>query len=521
MKTLSLCEKIGQRLVIGFPGTEPDEDFFQLVHRYKVGNVTLFRENIVDEKQLAELCGRLRSVIEKETGYPPFLTIDQEGGVVTRLPDEETNIPGAMALAATGDPENAYRMGLVTAARLRDCGVNFNFAPDMDVNCNPDNPVIGVRSFSDDPGTVAAYGSAMLRGLLDGGVYACLKHFPGHGDTAVDSHVGLPCVDKSLEELEKTELVPFRAGIAAGAPAVMSSHILFPQLEPKRLPATMSRAVMTGILRERLGFDGLIVSDCMEMQAIKAYYGTVNGVLAAMGAGVDLVLISHTAGLAMEAAEKAAAAVKDGALSAEEMDASVARILAHKRRCAAMEPKEPVPDASRCRESVRAVREKTITAVQMPAGGIPPLGEDPLFLGCRDYRSTPVSNNGSSGFNFPAEMRKRAGFGAALVTPKDPTAGEISDIMKEAVRHSGLVLGMYNGHILKGQMRLAKALARTGLPMVAVALRDPYDLAGLPEHVAALAAWEYSRPAFDALWPVVGGRRAPAGKLPLNSFPSA
>lgn len=516
MQTLSLRVKIGQRLVAGFPGTKPDPDFFQLVRRYKIGNVILFRENIVDEKQLADLCAELRAFIQKETGIPPFIAMDQEGGVVTRLPDEETNIPGAMALAATGDPGDAYRMGRITAAKLRACGINLNLAPDMDVNCNPDNPVIGVRSFSDDPQTAAEYGTAMLRGLLDGGVYACLKHFPGHGDTAVDSHIGLPCMDKSEEELERMELVPFRAGIQAGAPAVMSSHILFPQLEPKRLPTTMSRTIMTGLLRQKLGFQGMILSDCMEMQAIQSYYGTVNGVLAAMGAGVDLVFISHTASLVQQAAEQAAEAVKDGRLSAEEMDVCVGRILTNKQRCSALKPKGAVPDSQECRESVRVVREKTITAVRMPDGGMPPIGANPLFLGCRDYRSTLVANSGSSGFNFAEEMRARAGFGTALITPQDPQEHEIAEIVRQASQYSSLVFGMYNGHILKGQVRLAQALARTGLPMIAVALRNPYDLADLPGSVAALAGWEYSRPLFDALWPVICGHRIPTGKLPLS-----
>lgn len=515
MQELSLRAQIGQRLAAGFPGTEPDEDFLRLVREYKVGNVILFRHNIVDEAQLARLCARLRAEIEQATGFPPFLTIDQEGGVVTRLPDEATNIPGAMALAATGDPENAYRMGLLTAAQLRRCHINFNLAPDMDVNSNPDNPVIGVRSFGDDPQEVAKYGTAMLKGLLDGGVYACLKHFPGHGDTAVDSHIGLPCVDKTFEQLEQLELVPFKAGIAAGAPAVMTTHILFPRLEPKRIPATMSRAIMTGVLRNILGFDGLVISDCMEMQAIQSYYGTVNGVLAAMGAGVDLVFISHTPSLAMEAVEKAEAAVREGALDAGEMEAAAERVLVHKRRCEAMRP-QSLPDDKTCRELVRAVRERTITAVRLPAGGMPPLGADPLFLGCPDYRSTLVSNSGFHDFTFAGELQKRAGRGAALVTSKDPEDGEIASAVQKAKRHSSLVLGLYNGHILKGQLRLAAALAGTGLPMIAVALRNPYDLAELPAHVAALAAWEYTRPVFDALWPVIAGQKAPTGKLPLH-----
>jgi beta-N-acetylhexosaminidase len=516
MLNLSNRVKIGQRIVAGFPGTEPNEDFLRLVREYKVGNVILFKHNIVDEDQLNNLCAKLSSFIEQETGFKPFITIDQEGGVVTRLPDEETNVPGAMAIAATGDPQNAYRMGYITAAKLRKCGINFDLAPDMDVNCNPDNPVIGVRSYGDDPEKVASFGTAMIKGLLDGGVYCCVKHFPGHGDTAVDSHIGLPCIDKSLEQLEQLELVPFKAGIAAGVPAVMSTHILFPQIEKNLVPATMSRTIMTGLLREKLGFDGLIISDCMEMQAIQSFFGTTNGVVAAMDAGIDLVFISHTPKLAMEAIEKVEAALEEGRLKADEMDSSVERILLHKRRCAAMSPKGAVPDEGALRQSVRAMREKSVTAVNIPQGDIPALGDNPLFLGCPDYRTTLAQNSSSSGFTFAEELQKRAGIGEALVTPKDPNDFEIADIVKKAKEHSCVVFGMYNGHILKGQIRLAKALADTGVKMIAVALRDPYDLADLPSNVATLAAWEYTRPMFDALWPVIAGKTAPTGRLPLS-----
>lgn len=516
MQNISNRIKIGQRLVAGFPGTEPNEEFLRLVREYKVGNVILFKHNIVDEAQLTELCAQLTSLIEQETGFKPFITIDQEGGVVTRLPNDETNLPGAMALAATKDPDNAYQMGYITATELRKCGINFDLAPDMDVNCNPDNPVIGVRSYGDNPDEVAKYGTAMLKGLLDGGVYSCIKHFPGHGDTAVDSHIGLPCIDKSFEQLEKVELLPFKAGIKAGVPAVMTTHILFPQLEKNNIPATMSRTIMTGILRDKLGFDGLIISDCMEMQAIQSFYGTVNGVVAAMNAGVDLVFISHTPKLAMEAVEKAEAALEDGTLKANDLDASIARIIAHKKLCDSMTPTSDVPNEEACLDSVRAMREKSITAVQMPEGGIPPLGKNPLFLGCCDYRTTLASNSGSSEFTFAEEMQKRVGFGAALVTPKDPTDDEITEIVDKAKQHSCIVLGMYNGHILKGQLCLAAALADTGIKMIAVALRNPYDLADLPAHVAALAAWEYTRPMFDVLCPVITGQKLPTGKLPLR-----
>ena len=197
--------------------------------------------------------------------------------MVTRLAPDAVNVPGNMAIAATGRIGDAYTAASITARQLRGVGVNFNLAPVLDVNSNRRNPVIGVRSFGDDAARVAALAREAVRGYADAGVLCCGKHFPGHGDTAVDSHLGLPCIDKPLAELEETELLPFRAAIESGIPAIMSSHILFPQIEKENVPATMSATIMRGILRGRLGFNGLTLSDCMVMDAIRKHYGTADG----------------------------------------------------------------------------------------------------------------------------------------------------------------------------------------------------------------------------------------------------
>ena len=513
-------ERIGQRLVTGFPGTALTPELVQVVKEYKIGNIILFRENIASADQLRTLCADLQTLIRSETGHDAFIMIDQEGGAVTRLPESCINVPGSMALAATGDPETTYLAGKLTGEELRSLGVNFNLAPSVDVNCNPANPIIGVRSYGDTPATVAKYAAGMIRGLQDGGVLCLAKHFPGHGDTSLDSHLTLPCVDKPRDELERMELAPFRAAIADGVPAIMTAHILFPALDDSGVPATMSRRIMTGLLREKLGFGGIIISDCMEMDAIKKFYGTVNGVLAAMKAGVDLVFVSQTPALAAEAMQNARRAAENGELDLAELDVSVQRLLEAKAQCAAMQPKT-LGDEAACRARAEEVRAASITAVHLPRGGMPALGDNPLFLGCADYRSTIASNAESSGFTFPEEMRRHADKGTALVTDKDPGDAEIAEVVSQAAAHSCIVLGTYNGHILQGQLRLAKALAATGLPMILVALRNPYDLRNMPDHVAALAGWEYTRPMFDALWPVLNGTARPTGKLPLLTLTKA
>lgn len=515
MSLLDDRRKIGQRIVAGFPGPAMSPEFVELVRRHKVANVILFRANVEDRAQLRRLCGEIQELVRRETGAPAFITIDQEGGMVTRLSPDCANVPGAMALSAGGGEEDALRAGRVTGRQLRALGVNFDLAPDMDVNSNPANPVIGVRSYSDDPARVARMGTAMMRGLLEEGVLCCAKHFPGHGDTDVDSHLGLPKVDKSLEELERTELVPFTAAIRAGIPGVMSSHILFPQLEPEGKPATMSRRIMTDLLRRKLGFEGLVVSDCMQMQAIQKFYGTVNGVVQAVKAGVDLVFVSHDAALAGQAAEALLEELNAGKLDRAELDASVDRILAYKERYAL----EPLPlEECGTPEQMAFVREaldRSMTVVHSPAGGMPALGAAPLFVGCRAFRPTEASNSEDASFSFAETLAARLG-GRALVTTPDPDEGEIGQALELAKEASCVVLGSYNGHLKPGQRAMAWALAGCGRPMIQVALRNPYDLADTPEQVWALAAYEYTPQSLDAVCRVLAGRLRPAGVLPVK-----
>jgi len=507
---MTVTEKIGQRLVGGFPGPEMSAEFIRLVKEYKIGNVILFKRNCESSAQLAELCRSIQELELRETGRRAFIAIDQEGGTMTRLPREAVNVPGAMALAATGDPENARRAARLTAAELRAYGINFNLAPVADVNSNPDNPIIGVRSSGDTAEQVIQYASAALRGYLEGGVLASAKHFPGHGDTAMDSHLSLPCIDKSLEELEALELRPFRALIDAGCPAVMTTHILFPQLEPGNVPATMSRRIITGLLKERLGFQGLVVSDCVEMQAIGVYYGSARGAAAAMAAGVDLVFVSHTAGTLEEAAQACRAAVESGQIPMEELDASVEKILRYKEQYCT-EP-EGVPGRPEALAEAAAIRQATITLAQ---GTVPALGESPFFCGCADHQADPASNPEEETPAFAAFMAERLG-GTAYVTGKDPAPEEVQAAVNAAKGHSSIIVGTCNGHFFPGQIALAEALGRLNIPMAVAALRNPYDLRYAPGHAAAIAAWDYSRPTLEALVPVLTGEVEPQGRLPIS-----
>lgn len=511
---MTLERMIGQRLVVGFPGYEIPQELRDLVRECYVGNIILFAENIRDNAQLKRLCGDLQEMVNEATGLPAFITIDQEGGVVSRLGADAAVVPSAMCVSATGDPHNAYLAGLITGRELSALGVNFDLAPVMDVNSNPHNPAIGVRSYGDTPETVSRYGAEMVRGLTEGGVLSCAKHFPGHGDTALDSHLSLPRVDKTLAELENCELAPFRAAIAAGVPAVMTTHILFPELEPDGIPATMSRRIITGLLKGRMGFKGLVVSDCMMMQAIQTYYGTVNGIVAAACAGVDMMFTSHSIAYARQGCEALKAAVKSGRLPMEEMEASVEKIIRCKQALKPS-PRDAASIVGR-REHREAVRHMMEQGVALACGTLPPLGRDPLFLGCHPFRPTIASNPEDERVSFPRTMQARLG-GRAIPTPADPDDAQIAGICAQVGRPSAIVVGTYNGHIKQGQLRLVEALARlNAAPVVCVALRNPYDLLALPKGVAGLAVYQYDEESMEIAARVLRGECRPMGRLPLE-----
>ena len=430
----------GQHIMAGLPGTEIDPAFAALVRECKVGNVILFRRNVKNAAQLARLCASLRELIVSETGMEPFIAIDQEGGVVSRFSPDMATTPGAMALAAAGG-DAPYRAARLTAAQLRAAGVNFDLAPVLDVNSNPLNPVIGVRSFGDLPEEAAERAMGFMRGLLDGGVIACGKHFPGHGDTDTDSHIGLPRVDKSREQLEECELLPFRRAIEAGIPAIMSSHVLFPALEPEKLPATMSRRILTGLLREELGFGGVIISDCMEMDAVAKFYGTVNGAAAALKAGADIVCISHTAALARETAERLWQRYEAAeGEERRELERSGERIAEAKRRFTAVPKAET--QIFKLRAQARDMLEESFVLMNGP---IPPLGDSPFFTGCANSRTSQASSAANGVPALPTVMARRFGGGCAVCSD-DPDSEEIAAIARKARNASCIVLNPSGGN---------------------------------------------------------------------------
>ena len=311
---------IGRLFIVGIPGTGLDAATRQTLEALGPGGVILFRRNVGTVEELRELTRQLHALPSC-----PLVCIDHEGGRVLRVDEPFTRFPPAAAVGRSGRPEIAYRVGRAMAAELASVGIDLNFAPVLDVHSNPANPVIGDRSFAPDPTLAAAMGVALMRGLLDDGVLPCGKHFPGHGDTETDSHLELPVVRRSRAELEATELVPFRAAIAAGIPLLMTAHVVYPALDPD-VPATISRRVLHQLLRIEMGFDGVIASDDLEMRAITDGRTIGDAAVASLRAGADVLLVCQDLARAVAAVGAVEAAVRQGGLAAGAIVDALARM---------------------------------------------------------------------------------------------------------------------------------------------------------------------------------------------------
>jgi beta-N-acetylhexosaminidase len=334
LEPMDLETAAARLLTVGFHGKALTPDLEHLLTR-GVGGVVLFSRNVGSPREVLELTRALK----RRAGRPLVVSIDQEGGKVARLREGFTPLPAFRALGALRDPVLAREYGRMVGSELAAVGVNLDFAPVLDVDTNPENPVIGVRSLGADPAIVAELGVAFAAGLGDAGVAACGKHFPGHGDTRTDSHLELPRLTHPLSRLEKVELVPFAAAVAAGIPAIMTAHVVFEALDEAR-PATMSTAVLRTLLRERLGYSGVVFSDDLEMQAIADHYAIDAVMLEGLEAGVDCFLACHTAELAHRAIDAVVAGVTRGVLSESRVREAVGRTGALAGRFGVREPHE-------------------------------------------------------------------------------------------------------------------------------------------------------------------------------------
>lgn len=322
-------EKVGQLFMVGLEGTELDGDTAAFLKEHRIGGVILFGRNTQTPEQVSALTDGLQGLKSGPGGVGMLIGADQEGGRVNRLPGENGKFPSAREQAADNNPDKVKEVAAQMALQLKEMGINLNFAPVMDIKSNPKNPVIGDRAFGDTPGVVTRMGMAFMKGTLEQGVISVAKHFPGHGDTGVDSHTDLPVITHSMDRLEDFELVPFGEAIKNGLPAIMSAHILLPEID-KDYPATLSDSVINGILRERMGFDGVVVSDDLDMGAITGLYSPGEAAVRAIYAGVDMLLIGHSREGMLEAFDAVVTAVVEGDIAADVIDKAVKRVLSLK-----------------------------------------------------------------------------------------------------------------------------------------------------------------------------------------------
>ncbi len=500
---MTLEQQIGQMLWFGWQDESPEAALTvspharALLEEFQVGGIILMGRNIRDARQVAGLTNALQA----GAALPLFTGIDQEGGAVVRLPLPGLTFPGNMALGALDDAEAATSVAAVIGEQLVAMGLNVDFAPVLDVNNNPANPVIGVRSFGEDPARVARLGVAALRGFAATGVIACVKHFPGHGDTAVDSHFDLPVQAAPRERLDVVELAPFRAAVAAGVPMVMTAHIRFTALDADR-PATLSPAVLTNLLRREIGFGGIIVTDCLEMHGISHHFGVEEAALMAVEAGADCLLACHTLETQRCIHGALLAACRSGRLSSERIAASVERIMALKRasglaerRVADPERAAAVVGAPGFRALERHLARRAITVVADEHGWLP-LSPGPIRVG------------GAAGIvpGLVAELRA-AGFDASAWS---------------ADNHEGsggppIILAVLPGDPTDRDWReRARRWLADGTRVLVVAVREPYPLAeydGAPCRLATYGHWDGC---LAALAEILAGRARPEGRLPVT-----
>ncbi|WP_026691306.1 beta-N-acetylhexosaminidase [Alteribacter aurantiacus] len=518
--TTLLEKKIGQLLVIGFDGTTVPRDVKQFIQDYHVGGIILFARNIESPEQVLRLTTDLQRTAKKAGHAQPLLIcVDQENGVVRRLEKGTTLLPGAMAIGATQKESYSYDIGLATAKELKALGMNWNLAPVLDVNNNPDNPVIGVRSFGEEADKVASFGREAMKGMQEGGMITTLKHFPGHGDTNVDSHLGLPTIPHSMERLNEVELKPFRACIQEGADTVMTAHIHFPALEKEEgVPATLSKTIVTGLLREELGFDGVVTTDCMEMDAIGKTVGTEKGGLAAVKAGVDIVMISHTLDKQKGALEAIKGAVVNGDLDEALIDQACARVSKLKDTYATWENTSvtdgPIATVVGCEEHERLAEEvyKQSVTVVKNEGALPLKTDQVVVLEPVNQKTMQVEDEKYAHLALGEAVKSVCEGAKTYTLPK--TVEELDAIMNDT---STFIVGTLSAGPNSEEVTLIKYLVQKNKTVIVVAMRSPYDLAHLPPGVGAyMATYEFSYPALKIAAKAIFGKEDVKGKAPVT-----
>lgn len=525
LASMTLEQKVGQLFVPYVTGGTADtasaenrtrfgvDTPAQAVAKFHLGGVIYFAwsGNTDNPAQIARLSNGLQRA-NTAAGNPVPLSVatDQETGLVARVGPPATVFPGAMALGATRDPKLTYDTYEITGRELRAIGINTDYAPDADVNVNPANPVIGVRSFSSDPKLVARNVSAAVSGLQDQHVSATAKHFPGHGDTGTDSHYALPLIDHTRAEWEKIDAPPFRAAIKAGVDAIMTAHIVFPAFDDSGDPSTLSHQVLTGVLRDELKFTGVIATDSLRMEGVRQKYDDAEIAIRAVEAGADVLLDPQQPALQIQAVIDA---VRSGRVTEQRIDESVRRILIMKSNRGVLA--DPLVDESRVASVVGNARHKswaqeitdrTTTLVTDDADLVPLPAAKTFVTG---WGTTQVPQ-------LAAGLTERGWTTDALVTGTTPSAATIAAAAARAKNAEQIVVTTSAAWNSSAQQQLVAALRATGKPVLVVALRDAYDIGHLDGVQSYLVTYSSTTVAVESALRVITGENKARGKLPVD-----
>ncbi|MGE5333418.1 MAG: beta-N-acetylhexosaminidase [Nitrososphaerota archaeon] len=539
VRQMSSEQLIGQLLMIGFPGTSVTSDVLDLIASGGVGNIILFSRNFESRHQIVRLTAALQSAARASRHPLPLLiATDQENGIIRRTGSASTCFPGNMALGAINSEADTEAAARATGEELRALGITMNLAPVVDISNNPANPVIGVRSFGADPELVARLGAAATRGYQASGVAATLKHFPGHGDTTVDSHLALPTITADIQRLDTVELAPFRRAISAGADAVMTAHVALPAITGSNtLPATLAPEVLQGLLRERLGFAGVVITDCLEMRAISAGVGSARGAVRSLQAGADIALVSHRFDRQAGVLNAIRAAAEQEVLSMDTIRAAAARVLRLKQQLLTWDDsaagyalsKQTMAEHQRLANDLYA---RSMTIIRDDAGLLPLNVKTPAAYRALVVSQTEVqvSNAADRGFSLDifadalkeqldSESRGHPVAVTAIALPASSRAADLATIPQLAAQADVVILLTSNAHLPRNRAAgraTVQAVLAARRPVVGVAVCDPYDAAALPEILTWLATYDYTAPALNAAARVLTGTLAASGTLPVT-----
>jgi beta-N-acetylhexosaminidase len=517
---MTVEEKIGQLFLVYFKGPSLSSHLKEMINKYHVGGIILYRvsENIKDPVQVGNLINDTQNeALRHGSGIPLFIAIDQEGGRVVRLTEGVTVFPGNMAIGATGSLKAARFKAMITAKELKALGINMNFAPVVDVNNNPDNPIIGTRSFGASAEQVASFGCVEIETYRIYGIISTAKHFPGHGDTSIDSHIGIPVIHHGLDRLQTIELLPFQKAIDSGVPAIMTAHVVIPELEKKKgLPATLSYNILTGLLRQKMGFDGIIITDSLGMGGIVKTFNITDAAIMALKAGADILLFGADKQFGPQdqimVFRHILYLVYSGEIPMERIDESVRRILRTKIQYGLFDIDnvyiDEIPQKvgiEKHHEIAKLIARDSITLIKDETGIFPVYTEKSLLI------IWPKIDD-----KLDYALNRYHSHVRSISVSLDPDNSEIDLAFSTSEDYSQVIIGTYDVRKHPSQKKLIKRLSQANTDMIVVSIRTPYDLLCFPDIPCYVATYGTNPVSLNALSRILVGLEEPRGCLPIE-----